>query len=329
MLDINKVAVASVRQILEPAFPDRPIKPSTFPIGEDGAGAYVMYQNGDVTDAVIDTHQSQANRIEPTFDHTGLIPDHIVKVGEESKPLTALGHRVADAAIRFSDGAAEVSEALAAFAKGNALPMAKLAPTTLLFGTWDSRISSGATGVKVTRLFNAEIRAHNVVPVPTAGQYIASVPRPAELKNKELSEEGMLDCPFSSSLGGVIVKGEIVRTASLNMRGVRKLSVNVQEYILGLGLFALTYPLNLDLRADCNLVVTKSEATVVNEDGTRESIKLTFEDAKAFAEKVAKAFGVGKAKVFTYDEGKALAKLSGKAAAKAEKMEEKKKKATA
>src|SRR5262249_27443475 len=290
MLDINKVAVVTVRQILEPAFKDRPIRPSTFP-DADGTGQYILYTNGETTDAVIDTHQSQANRIEPGFDGSGLIPEHTVRVGENTKPLTALGHRVADAAVRFSDQAAVIDAALKAFSKRDAVPLAKLAPTALLFGAWDSR---GNTGAKIVRLFNAEIRAHNVVPVPAKGQFVSSVPRPADLKNKELSAEGLLDCPFSG-LGGIIVKGEIVRTVSLNVRGIRKLTPQAQHYALGLGLYALTYPLDLDLRADCNLVTVKTEASLVNEDGTRETIRLTHADTLAFARKAAQEFGVGPA----------------------------------
>ena len=36
--------------------------------------------------------------------------------------------------------------------------MAKIAPTSLLFGVWDSR----STQVKVARVFRSVIRAHNV-----------------------------------------------------------------------------------------------------------------------------------------------------------------------
>jgi len=225
MFDINKVAIVTVRQTLEPAFPDSPIKPSTFP-DADGKGKYILYANNGGTDAVIDTHQSQANRIEPAFDNSGLIPDHVIKVGEDTVPLTHVGHRVADAAVRFSDRAEIVASALTAFAKGDSLPLAKLAPTTLVFGTWDSRTNSGATGVKVVRQFNSEIRATNVTEVPAAGQFVSSIPRPDDLTNTVLSEEGMLDCPYSSlskknpcAPGGVIVHGEIVRTATLNVRG--------------------------------------------------------------------------------------------------------------
>jgi CRISPR-associated protein Csb1 len=206
MIDITKTAVVSVKQVLEPAFIDEPLKPSTFP-GDDGVGQYVIYQNGDVKDVVLDTHQSQANRIEPSFNGSGLIPDSVVKVGDESLPLTEVGHRLADAVVRFSNQAPIVEAALLAFTKGDAVPVAKLAPTSLLFGLWDSR----KTGTKIVRLFNSEIRGHNVIEVPASGQFISSVPRLEDQVTKDLSSEGLLDCPYSG-LGGVIVKGEITRT---------------------------------------------------------------------------------------------------------------------
>src|ERR1700733_3731445 len=128
MLDITKVAVVSVKQTLEAAFPDEPLKPSTFP-DKDGVGQYLIYDNSGMKDVVLDTHQSQANRIEPTFDNSGLIPDSTVRVGEETRPLTAIGHRLADAVVRFSNQSGVVEAAFQAVSKGNATVIAKLSPT--------------------------------------------------------------------------------------------------------------------------------------------------------------------------------------------------------
>jgi CRISPR-associated protein Csb1 len=319
MIDINKVAVVAVRQTLEAAFSDEPLKPSTFP-DADGVGQYLIYQNGDKKDVVLDTHQSQANRIEPVFEGSGLIPDNVVRVSETTVPLTKVGHRLADACVRFSNQASVVASVLDAFAKGDAVPLAKTAPTALLFGLWDSR----GTGVKVTRIFNSEIRAHDVSEVPTAGQFVSSVPRLEDHVTKDLSAEGLLDCPYSAK-GGVLVHGEIVRTARLNVRGIRKLTGDaLQQYVLGLGLFALLYPVSGDLREGCNLVTTKTTVNLVNENGTREDITLTFEDVKQFALAAAQTFGVGSAMTFVYDEANAKAKASGKADAKEAKAKEKK-----
>ena len=324
MIDITKTAVVSAKQVLEPAFIDEPIKPPTYP-DADGVGKYVIYSNGDVNDVVLDTHQSQANRIEPGFNNSGLVPDSTIRVGADTIYLTEAGHRLADAVVRFSNQAPSVEGALLSFSKGDAVPVAKLAPTSLLFGLWDSR----KTYTKIVRLFNSEIRAHNIIEVPASGQFISSVPRLEDQVTKDLSSEGLLDCPYSG-LGGVIVKGEIVRTARLNVRGIRKFETKeLQDYILSLGLFALTYPVNFDLREGCNLVATKTVVETLNEDGTRSVIALTHADAVAFATKVAMVFGVGDALEFIYNPAAANASASGKVEAKEAKVAKKSGKAKA
>lgn len=329
MIDINKIAVVSSRQKLESAFADQPIKPSTFP-DNDGAAHYLIYDNQGVKDVVLDTHQSQANRVEPSFDGTGLIPDSTITVGEESINLTSVGHRVVDATVRFSDKAGLVQSALKAFESSDATPLAKLAPTSILFGMWDSRINSGASGVKVTRIFHSEIRAHNVIEVPAAGQYVSSVERIEDQKTGDLSAEGLLDVPHSG-LGGVLVKGDIVRNTRVNTRAIRKLraatpeaTAVLQQYILGLALYALAFPVVQDLREGCSLVPTSTTFEVFSEDGTRATIELKFSDVLQFAKEAAGKFGVGEAVRFTYDQGKALTAATGKVEAKAEKAVAKK-----
>jgi CRISPR-associated protein Csb1 len=311
----ENVAILTVKQKLAPAFDGDPIKPPTF-LGNDDNAQYITYQNNGRRDVIIDTHQSQANRIEPIFDGTGLIPDSTVKVGDQSVPLTALGHRVADAALRFSDAEESITAAFTAYLNGNTEPLAKLAPTSLLFGAWDSR---GNPKAKVARAVRAEIRATDVSePISVLGQYRASVERP-EGTDKELSAEGLLDCP-TNGLGGVIVNGEIVRTVQLNVRAVRKLgSEALQNYILGLGLVALLAPADLDLREGCNLVVHSTAVEAVNEEGTRAPFEMTYQQALDFAKQATQVFGVGPARQFTYSEAKVKSKLDNKKNTKAKK----------
>ena len=168
-MNFDSAAILTVKQKLVPAFDGDPIKPPTF-LGNDDSAQYIIYQNNGRRDVILDTHQSQANRIEPMFDGTGLIPDSTVRVGERIVPVTALGHRVADAALRFSDAEEAITAALKAYASGDAEPLARLAPTSLLFGAWDSR---GNARVKVTRMVSAEIRATDV---SEADFYAWSVP---------------------------------------------------------------------------------------------------------------------------------------------------------
>src|ERR1700733_1062779 len=106
-MNFDGAAILTVKQKLVPAFGGDPINPPPF-LGNDDSAQYIIYQNNGRRDVIIDTHQSQANRIEPMFDGTGLIPDSTVKVGDKTVPLTALGHRVADAALRFSDAEGEI-----------------------------------------------------------------------------------------------------------------------------------------------------------------------------------------------------------------------------
>lgn len=336
MIDITHVAVVSAKQTMESASPEEPLKPPTYP-HKDNVAQYLIYQNGDVKDAVLDTHQSQANRIEPAFDNTGLIPDSMVKAGEKCITVTRLGHRLADAAIYFSNLRDKVQDVLKEFMCGNATSVAKLSPTALIFGLWDSRPERSRA--KITRIFNAEIRAHNIIEVPAAGQYVSSVPRLEDHTNEDLSAEGLLDCPYGVdkktgdfiNKGGVIVKGDITRNARLNIRGIRALrganaaeTEKLQSYILGLGLFALTYPASGDLREGCNLVATKSTYSTFAEDGTRSDIALKHEAVLAFAKKAAKDFGVGEALEFVYDHNAANASALGRADAKEEKAKTKK-----
>src|SRR5215469_3320730 len=110
MIDLNKVAAIKLTQKLEPISPSEPIKPPTFaPSKNDPKPQYITYmsKNGR-RDAILDTVPSQANRIEPEFVGTGLIPDVTFNVEGKTVSITKLGHRGCDAAARFSTGAAEI-----------------------------------------------------------------------------------------------------------------------------------------------------------------------------------------------------------------------------
>src|SRR5207248_2911686 len=101
---------------------------------------------------VVDSFGSQANRLEPMFKRpelSELTPRFTVKVGERSVDLLDAGHRAADAVVRFSDRWDDLRKAFLDYRdKGDAQKLAKVAPTSLVFGAWDSR----DTGAKVPRL---------------------------------------------------------------------------------------------------------------------------------------------------------------------------------
>lgn len=327
MIDIAVNAAIKLRQKLEAIDADEPVKPPTFAGKERGESLYILYQSRDSRwDAVLDNAPSQANRIEPLFIGTGLIPDVTIQVDGKTVNLAEIGHRSCDAVVRFSSGAREVNDALLACVNGNAEPIAKLAPLDILFGSWDSRVTSGATGSKLTRLIRSVIRATDVSePVAKLGQYRTSIPKDEfeSFTDKQLSEQGILDCPVSGTKDGVFVRGEITRSAELNLRGIRKLRAGteertkkLQEYVLGLGLFALVAPLDFDLREGCNLVVKETTMEAVSEDGTRTPLGWKRDEVLAFAKNAAAAFGVGEKRHFVFEASKAKEMLSGKAAEK-------------
>jgi CRISPR-associated protein Csb1 len=125
-------------------------------------------------DCQIDGVGSQANRMETRFKDdplAELVPQITVKLNDGVKAnLLDVGHRVADGAVRFSGLREDVTAAIKALRdQANAGPLAKLAPTSLLFGFWDSRPDT--TMYKFGRMISSTIRATNVEIVRRSAQY--------------------------------------------------------------------------------------------------------------------------------------------------------------
>jgi len=101
--------------------------------------------------AQIDSVGSQANRMEPLFlkakagqpenQLAKLVPQIEIDIGNDrTVSILDAGHRLGDAIVRASDLMKDAKEAFAAYReRGDASLIAKLAPTTLVFGAWDSR----------------------------------------------------------------------------------------------------------------------------------------------------------------------------------------------
>lgn len=270
--------------------------------------------------ATIDTVGSQANRLEPIFKSTGkdaegnelnalasLVPQVEIilhraggkrgnkkQEGEdghiEKRSLLDLAHRSADAVVLASPTLApEIARAFEALRnKGNAAPLAAIAPTSLVFGVWDSR---GGSGEKRPRLVRSIIRAWDVEVLHSAAQFNSVWKALSEEQQKELAAEekkkgklelsavGLKDAPATFRktdkipqfvggapnpearvLGGVLAKGAIERDATINLvalRGIRGKDAaetsEVQKYLLGLALLAATADLELFLREGCLL----------------------------------------------------------------------------
>jgi CRISPR-associated protein Csb1 len=187
-------------------------------------------------------------------------------------------------------------------------PLAKIAPTSLVFGVWDSR----DTQAKLPRLIASTIRAYDVHTLSRSAQYVPAVayveegllPEPADKGAKEsYAERGFVHVPATASHGGVVATGGIRRDATLHLAALRLLAAGegvartlaLQRYILGLALTAFTYPPTGYLRQGCNLVLDSEEpreSYAVYGDGRREDSKLQHAEALAYAKAAAKAFGL-------------------------------------
>jgi CRISPR-associated protein Csb1 len=199
----------------------------------------------------VDSVPSQANRLESRLlRYSGkYIPKVTIsgsRVGEQSLDLLEVGHRVADAVLRYTTDNAyqQFRNALSALVKGDSGPLTCLAPTSLVFGHWDSR--PGGTKSKARRILRSEIVAYNVARATKRSQYWSSIDpevneelgqilaeakeaagRDPETKNPA-SQLGMTDVPAPESPGGVIAFGKIERTSMIALSGLRSLKTNGQ-----------------------------------------------------------------------------------------------------
>ncbi len=317
-------AAVVLREFLSPVEgKDGVFFPPTFAAAENSKeflGGYNINDLGNGENVcLIDSVGSQANRIEPMFatgDYAALVPQLVVEAGEKKISILEAGHRAGDAIVRCTELKGELQRAFQSLKKGNAVPLAKLAPTSLLFGVWDSR----DTQAKAPRLIAATIRAFNVAKLTRSAQYNPAVEYVEEglLEDTEdkkvldaYSERGFRHVPASGTHGGVIAKGDIRREVTLQVAALRLLRGATDEearklraYLLGLALVAFTKPAVGFLRQGCNLVLDgnrKPESKVVFPDGRREDFGLTHDAVLAFAKRAAAAFGVGQSKAVKFD----------------------------
>jgi CRISPR-associated protein Csb1 len=297
--------------------------PPTFAAAENARefpGGYNIDEIGNGENVcLIDSVGSQANRIEPMFavsPYAELVPQIVVKAGSRSVNLLEAGHRAGDAIVRCTNLGRGLKSDFEALRSGNAVPLAKKAPTSLVFGVWDSR----DTQAKAPRLLAASIRAFNVAKLTRSAQYNPAAEYVeegllAESESKDVlkaySERGFRHVPASGSHGGVIARGGIRRDVTLQLAALRLLrgtspeeTARVRAYLLGLALLAFTRPAIGYLRQGCNLVLDSErppEARVVYPDGKREALDLAHQDALVYAKRAAATFGVGEDGMFEFD----------------------------
>lgn len=256
--------------------------------------------------AQIDSVGSQANRMEPLFKTpplSDLVPQieielHTKEDGGkkhvEKRSLLDLAHRSADAVVLSCPTLVpEVAKAFQALKRhGDAGPLCRLAPTSLIFGVWDSR---GGSQEKRPRLVRSIIRAWDVNPLHTAAQFNSvwkaldvdeqdELKKEAKAKKTKLSEKGFADAPATFRkvspsaakfmtefrdgspnperrvLGGVLVHGSIERSVTVNLIALRRIfgtdsgqTSAIRRYLLALSLIAATTDMDLFLREGCLL----------------------------------------------------------------------------
>lgn len=271
LCDDGPAALVFTRTLLPVEGKEAWIFPPTFAHSEsaddEDEGNGGDYQIDDLSDdprrnvCLIDSVGSQANRMEPVFkqeDYETLVPQQVVKMKNgDTVNILDVGHRAADAAVRFSKNLGP--RLWAAFeqikTKRDYSALAKLAPTSLVFGVWDSR----ATGVKIQRIVRSVIRAYNVTKAKRSATYKAAYDYTAgdtdedrlisqqydkgSGKNNPLSQEGFKYSLATGTHGGVLVGDDIQQEAMINLVALRTLTTdnNLKRYLLGLALVALSY----------------------------------------------------------------------------------------
>lgn len=316
-LTTDDVAAIVIREPLVPVEgPEGVFFPATYAAAEDKSvfpGGYnIDPPVGDKNVCLVDSVGSQANRIELLFAKPGyadLVPQVVIEAGEKKVNLLEAGHRAGDAIVRCTPLQRKLQDAFKDVLNGNALSLAKIAPTSLVFGVWDSR----DTQAKLPRLIAATIRAFNVQRLSRSAQFNPSVDYiglglledTQEKKLKDAyAERGFLHVPASGSHGGVIAKDGIRREVTFSLAALRLLSAGddanqtlaLRRYILGLSLVALSAPVSTYLRQGCNLVPDSdhpSTVTLVHASGKREAFELSRDEALVFATLAAETFKVG------------------------------------
>jgi CRISPR-associated protein Csb1 len=333
----------TLEETLEPALgPEAIIFPPTFAVAKGAPHPYQI----DVLDSrltaqeaarsgteanccQIDGVGSQANRMESKFKERpfdSLIPQVVVRLNESiAANLVDVGHRIADGAVRFSGLREDVTQAIQALKNsGNAALLAQLAPTSLVFGFWDSRPNT--TLFKFGRMLTSNIHATNVEMVKRSAQFNPAfdpteIGLASEVPEEEgdqgnssgkaadgkdpMSKLGLRHVPAVGSHGGVRVYGQIVRRTQINLARLRSLGVTangridaeatlrLRRYLLGLALVAGRVQPNYDLREGCLLQTKKTVSQLVYGNAENRPFPWEIADAYQYASQAASSFGVG------------------------------------
>lgn len=291
--DSGLVALTFKQELDSVEGPGVPIFPPTYPAPERGQHRFgtpytVNETKGGTWICDLDSVQSQANRMEAVFtsDLADIVPRHIVQAGNHQVSLTELPHRIADASIRATDLAADIRDGMLAVSAGDPVPLATIAPTSLVYGAWDSR----DTQVKLPRAVRSEIRAYDVSVFTRSAQFTGAFPKESfgiddRTWNKKgehgAAGVGFAPTPSVDAHGGILVHGEIIHTASVLLNVLRKYRTTdgsdvLPNYLLGLTLGGLLIGgRDYNLRSGCCLVpAAPAEWQTVDRNGERRLIEV-------------------------------------------------------
>lgn len=269
----------------------------TYCISELGAGRNLC---------VVDSVQSQANRLEEAFLHEPYralvrkieVTAQLANNESRTLDMLQLGHRLADAAVTFSTLGDEARQALKAWPQAPDA-IARLSPMSLLCGLWDSR--GEGTQQKIPRAFSATVTARDVQILRRMATFSGSFGSKDLGIAEKLSEQGLDPVPAGEALGGVVAQGPIMRTATLNLVALRanlgwhpgQDLTPVLTYVYALGLLAMSLQPDTFLRQGC-LLVNDGPLQVhwVSRNGQERPWALDHDEALLLAQRAAQAFGV-------------------------------------
>jgi CRISPR-associated protein Csb1 len=331
-------AALVLQQPLRPVVGTLVFPPTFAPVRRGEPSDYVLDEIEGRYVVTLDTPGAQANRLEPLFMQdplAALVPQITITAGNQQKNLLELGHRAADALARSTNANTKIHEAFEQALVGDHAALAGFAPTSLVFGAWDSR----DTGAKLPRLLESRIDAYGVEKRYRAAQYFAALdyveaglldPSSQKKELDQRSKAGFRDSPSGRVPGGVelIDGGRIVRTVTIHLAALQRLGAGankdrgaqLRRYILGLALTAATAPPALFLRQGCSLVPPEGDAKhswlVVGLDGSENEIDLPHDDVLAYAKAAGDQFFPSGIKAETWIAAKALAQAEVKKRAK-------------
>ena len=299
----------------------------------DGSGAkYAFDRNADgtVASVLLDSVASQANRAElglldaleagdarfpaPYIDFSGC-----EDVNFERLTVLEAPHRIADAIFRDSElddapfRTTEIGKAIFSSSPLNALGVYKYAPTSLLFGVWDSTGPKHSVGMKFQRAYVSEIAGRlpetgvnvksRIDPLGIEAAVKLAAPRESDANMWELDPKGKhkpsevnhsnVAPGVDAEAGGVRVQGA-VQVAVLSLATLRKLrfkgcsrsaQVSARTALAALGMVCLAQRMaaDHDLRSRCLLVpAAPAEFKAITRDRSADE-DLRVDEARAAA----------------------------------------------